>query len=95
MFGESYQKYQRACDIDKNIVVFDHSKHYINGSAPLIAETVTKHHSGDPESIHHFLISPLDTSVTRRKISPAIRMAQSKSTLFGHGTKTFTFDNLL
>jgi hypothetical protein len=50
--------------------VFDTSKHYA-------AATVGYNRlSTDP-------ISPLDTSVTRKKNNPVISMAQSKSILFG------------
>jgi hypothetical protein len=70
LFGESFEKYKKVCDIDRSIKVFDTSKHYA-------AATVGYNRlSNDP-------ISPLDTSVTRKKNNPVISMAQSKSILFG------------
>ncbi len=69
-FGESSEKFKKVCDIDRSIKVFDTSKHYA-------ASTVGYNRlSSDP-------ISPLDTSVTRKKNNPVISMAQSKSILFG------------
>jgi hypothetical protein len=70
LFGESFEKFKKVCDIDRSIKVFDTSKHYA-------AATVGYNRlSTDP-------ISPLDTSVTRKKNNPVISMAQSKSILFG------------
>lgn len=70
LFGESFEKFKKVCDIDRAIKVFDTSKHYA-------AATVGYNRlSNDP-------ISPLDTSVTRKKNNPVISMAQSKSILFG------------
>jgi hypothetical protein len=70
LFGESFEKFKKVCDIDRSIKVFDTSKHYA-------AATVGYNRlSTDP-------ISPLDTSVTRKKNHPVVSMAQSKSILFG------------
>lgn len=62
LFGESFEKFKKVCDIDRSIKVFDTSKHYA-------AATVGYNRlSTDP-------ISPLDTSVTRKKNHPVISMA--------------------
>ncbi len=69
LFGESYDKYSRACDIDRTIKVFDHSKHYA-------AATVGYNRlSTDP-------MSPMDTKHARKKNNPVISIPQSKSILF-------------
>lgn len=61
----------KAADIDRNIKIFDNSKHYA-------AATVGYNRlSSDP-------ISPLDTLVTRKKNHPVITMPHSKSVLFGY-----------
>lgn len=69
LFGESYDKYKRAADIDRNIKVFDHSKHYA-------AATVGYNRlATDP-------ISPMDTKQARKKNNPEISIPHSKSFLF-------------
>ena len=78
LFGESFEKFKKVCDIDRSIKVFDTSKHYA-------AATVGYNRlATDP-------ISPLDTSVTRKKNHPVVSMAQSKSILFGLCNTLFLF----
>ena len=75
LFGEPYDRYKKVCDIDRRIQVFDHSKHYA-------CQTVGfNRYKADN-------ISPMDTSVTKKKNNPVITMAQSKSVLFANCNET-------
>lgn len=69
LFGEPYDKYKRACDIDHLVKVFDHSKHYASSTVEFKVK--------NPD-----LISPLDTSMARKKNNPVYSIPKSSEILF-------------
>lgn len=69
LFGESYEKFRKTCDIDPSVKIYDHSMHY--------ASSTLGYYRSDPN-----IISPMDTLVARKKNAPVVTMAKSKEILF-------------
>ena len=69
LFGEPFERYRKTCDIDPNVKIYDHSKHY--------ASTTMGYYRSDPN-----IVSPMDTMVARKKNAPIVTMPKSSEILF-------------